>query len=201
MDTRLRRFGLPLAGVVVLALLAGVVYAASGDGDAKLAPDGTEKGKDASPPAALQSATGAGASAAAEKRPVATDEDYLRHVCAAASAFQRRFEEATANIKPNNADEALKGLVQALGGPLDTLANDLDRANPPEDLEQWHQDAVDRVRETAKDVNEADRADELGKLLILQDGPFPKPPAATAERLSKAAAGIRECDGVAAFAP
>jgi hypothetical protein len=188
--------------VAALALVAGVVYAASGDdGDSKLASGAAGTSDDASPPAALASATTAAPSAATETRPVATDEDYLRHVCAASTAFQRRFEEATANIKPTNAEEALTGLVQALGAPLDTLANDLDRANPPEDLEQWHKDAVTRVRQTAKDVTQADRADELGRLLILQDGPFPKPPAAAAERLEKAAAGIKECEGVSAFSP
>lgn len=215
MEDRIGRFRVPLAGLVAAALVGTAVVASmdNGDGDPRVWQGGTESsalGTDDGPArdaplAAMESEAEESPTPAptASPEPVTepgvTDHEYVRHVCVATAAFQRSFDDSTREIEPANAEEALRALVGALAGPLDGLANDLEKGNAPNDLEQWHEDAVRRLRDTAARVREAERADELSDVLILRDGPFPRPAQEVEDRLSKAAAEVPECAGMVIF--
>lgn len=121
-----------------------------------------------------------------------SDEDYVTAICEATSELTDVMFAAFTSDDEEKAEEAV------LNGYEDFLAA-LERANPPSDMSDVHEqmvDGLDSAIETLKEegMGGADAEAAFNALDVIED-----PSAETQERLTKVAASIEGCEGFDLF--
>lgn len=112
-----------------------------------------------------------------------SDEDFISAICKAGADFFADLEEVdTEETDPSK-------LMESFAEPFDKFANAVEDANPPEDLETWHADAVKSLKDIVAKMEDGD----VKALDSLGDSPFPEPPAGTQERLNAIAEDNEDC--------
>jgi hypothetical protein len=124
-----------------------------------------------------------------------TDDEFVQELCDATKTLDQQFAAAVAQSSQET-DPAKA--VEALATPLDEFVKAFDDANPPEDLEDWHDAATKQLR-TAVDKFKEEKT--LASLEGFGDSPVPDPPAEAKARLRDAGKDVEGCDGVAFLKP
>ena len=124
-----------------------------------------------------------------------SDEDFVKELCNASTQLETDLDAAIANASSQTDPEKA---IEALVPPLEDFVEAFKDANPPEDLEDWHETASDQLEAEVVAFKEAKSLDELEGF---GDSPVPDPPAEAKARLRTAAEDIEECDGVTFMKP
>ncbi len=82
--------------------------------------------------------------------------------------------------------------------PLEKFVKAFKDSDPPDDLDEWHDEASDRLQAT---VDAFKKEQSLSALVGFSDSPIPDPPAEAKQRLRDAAEDVDACDGVAFLKP
>ena len=125
-----------------------------------------------------------------------SDEDYVKAVCQAGSRLEERSADLEAELEQimADADSETEGLAEVLEltAPLiSDFANDLEKANPPADVEEFHEQLVDAFKSIARLTEDGD----VEAYLEQSEDAFAnfEPPRAIQDRLNAVAANISEC--------
>jgi len=120
------------------------------------------------------------------------DERYLTELCTGFGQFTEGFLEAVSDLSNESSDREIQ---DALEKPIDDLVKAMERAEPPRDVRDYHEDSLDQI----KDLQEQVRAGNLEALTRQDEGVVPEPPEEVQARLSAVAANISECQGLGLF--
>lgn len=113
------------------------------------------------------------------------DEDYVAAICKAGKEFQDELFAAFSEVDPDaSEEEALEAFVE----PFENFANAIEDANPPSDLEDWHEDTVNAINDIVERIKDGDL-----DALESEDDPIGDPPAGAAERLQAIADENEDC--------
>ncbi|MEX0782800.1 MAG: hypothetical protein WED87_00010 [Dehalococcoidia bacterium] len=117
------------------------------------------------------------------------DDEYVTAFC----NTQREFSDSL--------DAAIRGSstttnFDAIAEPFETLADDFDDLKPPDDLEDWHNDAAEKVSETADRVKDERN---LEAVTSLERDPLSGMPEEPRERLRAIANDDPACEGLSVF--
>ena len=144
---------------------------------------------------AMSAAFGLAAIACSDDDEAGSDEDYVKAVCQATSRFVERsadFDDEVAQIMAD-ADNEAEGRAKVLEltvEPVSDFANDLEKANPPADVKEFHDQVVGDWKALAKAQEDGD-LEAYGEAA---DGftDF-EAPQAVRDRLNAVAASNSEC--------
>jgi ABC-type glycerol-3-phosphate transport system substrate-binding protein len=123
--------------------------------------------------------------------PTGSDEKYVTQLCTGFGDFQDSFFKVLTSLTATSSE---KDVQKALEKPIDDLVKAMERANPPKDVKQYHDDAVKQLQAMQKQIKSGN-LDALGD----DEGVFPDPPQDVQDRLAAAAANVKECDGLDLF--
>ena len=119
-----------------------------------------------------------------------SDEDFVSDLCKASADFLADIESAGEDIDPSDLDAASK----AIAGPFEDFAGKFKDLNPPDDLEEWHNDASDSLDQIVQQVKDGDFESALGGT-----DPLPELPDGPRERLGKIADENEDCKEAGGF--
>lgn len=157
-----------MARILLVALTTALLAACGGDG---LAP----------PPTAGPTPT---------RAPVSDqDRGYALAVCNAFGSYLSAFNEETRQDPQLFSDQAK--LLRVAAPILDRFAKDMDRANAPKDMENFHDHVVERVKAMAKKAKDGSVVSTAELADFTKDAPLP--PATVRERMAEAAATQQRC--------
>lgn len=119
-----------------------------------------------------------------------SDREYAKAICSAFDRYLTAFGSATRADPQLFADQTK--LLRVAAPILDTFNRDLQKANPPKDMANFHSALVEKVGIIAKKAKSGQviSTQELGNV----SKGAPLPPVTVRARLAEAAAGIPECD-------
>ena len=126
-----------------------------------------------------------------------SDEDWVAAVCKGFENFAANIEDAqeeAANLDPGGDVE--EEAAKLLADPIAQLAKDIDKANPPADLKQSHDQLVSALETAAAALKDGNFGilDEIGDTL----GNF-EPPQAIRDRISAVAENTASCSDIGIF--
>lgn len=121
------------------------------------------------------------------------DEEYVRDVCKAVSEFSAGIEKA---VKTSGTTGTAGASFSQFVEPFDRLAKDFGDADPPSDLEQWHNDTAKKLRDVADQLR---KTKDFNAVAGLNTDPLSNPPEAARDRLRAVAKKTKECQGVTVF--
>jgi len=120
----------------------------------------------------------------------ANDEDFVSDICGAFADFSEALEKVQSD--PEKLAEAASDpdkLSALFVEPYEDLANAFADANPPSDLEDWHEEASKAMKDQVQALKDGEDVDE-----IFSGDPFPEAPSGPDERLSKVAENNEDCE-------
>jgi len=124
-----------------------------------------------------------------------SDENFVTQLCEASAELRTDLEAAIqAASTQTDSGKAVGLLVE----PLEKFVKAFKDSDPPDDLDEWHDEASDRLQAT---VDAFKREQSLSALVGFSDSPIPDPPAEAKQRLRDAAEDVVACDGVAFLKP
>ncbi len=115
-----------------------------------------------------------------------TDEGYVAALCEAFAQLQTDITDIVED--PDNADASEEDAVDLFLGPLEDYVENLDNANPPGDVEQYHDQLVDSAREAVDRVREEGNLDAFTELEDPEE-----PPQDIQDRLQAVADSNQDC--------
>lgn len=124
-----------------------------------------------------------------------SDENFVTQLCEASAELRTDLDVAIqAASTQTDSGKAVGLLVE----PLERFVKAFKDSDPPNDLDEWHDEASDRLRTT---VEAFKKEQSLAALVGFSDSPIPDPPAEAKQRLRDAAEDVDACDGVAFLKP
>ena len=121
-------------------------------------------------------------------RGTGSDERYVSDVCKAGKQFQESFFAALASV---GSSQDPNKVAEALAKPLEDFAKSFDRANPPSDLKDWHEQTAKQLNDAVKQFKESDNIDDLES--AFDEDLISSPPAGASERLQAIAESNSDC--------
>jgi hypothetical protein len=115
-----------------------------------------------------------------------SDEKFVSDICKAGLTFSKSLEDVFKDPAALADEEKALG---KLADAFEDFSNAFAKANPPSDLKAWHSDASKQLKEGVKQIKSGD----LEGGIFAGDSPFPEPPAAAGDRLSKVAESNKDC--------
>jgi hypothetical protein len=119
-----------------------------------------------------------------------SDTDYARAVCGAFGTYLGSISSAARNDPQLFSDQAK--LLRVAAPILDTFGKDLDRANPPKDMANFHDAVVEKVKTMAGKAKSGGLASTSELSNITKGAPLP--PRTVRDRMSEAAGRVPECE-------
>ncbi|MCK9521263.1 MAG: hypothetical protein M0R74_19895, partial [Dehalococcoidia bacterium] len=115
------------------------------------------------------------------------DAQYVAAICKASREWWDQLSSAFMDIDPEKPEEFMKGLME----PTRTYADQIAKAKPPKDIQEWHENLVAMFKDVVKGM-------ESGEDFISDDafGDFPDMPLAAQERLVKVAEKNEDCQAL-----
>jgi hypothetical protein len=115
-----------------------------------------------------------------------SDEQFVADLCKAGAKFDEDLTKLFAGIANiGSEEEAAKKFAE----PFEAFARSFKAARPPADLKAWHAEASKSLDDAVKAL----KGGNTDAAIFAQDSPFPEPPAAADERLSKIAEKNADC--------
>lgn len=125
----------------------------------------------------------------------ASDESFAADLCKATSQFQASAEAA---IKDASSQTDASKAIERLIPPLEAFVEAFKDADPPEDLDAWHDDAAKQLQASLEKFKSEKT---LASLTGFNESARPEPPADARARLLAAAETVEECEGVTFLGP
>jgi hypothetical protein len=176
-----------------MALFALLLFAACGDdddddggdgnGDATSTPDGDTNQPD----------EGDDEDDEQGDAPSGDDADYVAHICTSMGEFVD--ELIAIGTDPANQDATEEEQLELSREPFAALVDAMENADPPGDIEEYHDQLVEGFREVLERIEDGDVA-------AFETDPFeelPEPPAAVAEKYEALANQVPECASTGVF--
>ena len=114
-----------------------------------------------------------------------SDAKFVADICKAGKTFS---DDLTKLLSGSTTDPSKA--IEQIAKPFEAFAKAFDKANPPSDLKQWHNDATKSLNEVVKKMKGGDQEEILSAL----DGdPFPEPPKSASDRMQKVAEKNQDC--------
>ncbi len=126
-----------------------------------------------------------GGSSSSSSGGTGSDEKFVADICKAGAQFSKDLEKASANL--GNASDPKKA-AEALADPFEDFAKAFDKAKPPKDLKDWHDQASKKLNEAVAALKKGDLESD-----IFTGEPFPDPPKEASDRLTKIAENNKDC--------
>ena len=120
-----------------------------------------------------------------------SDDDYVIAFCDARRQFSTDLDAAVKQVSAAGGGEFDK-----IANTFEELANDFDDMKPPEDLEEWHDNAADQLNSTADKVK---KDKNLQAVTSLQTDPLAGMPEGPRNRLRDNAKNQESCKGLNVF--
>ncbi len=118
-----------------------------------------------------------------------TDQGFVTVVCDAVNDFR---DESTTRIATNpRALSSEEELSKLLAVPFEDFVERFTKAEPPDDMKPWHDEASAELSRVSEDVNNGKGAAEIFANTKL----FKEPPPEQRDRLIAAAENVSECEG------
>lgn len=123
------------------------------------------------------------------------DEAYVRGVCSALTDLQTSIEEMQPAAQGSGNVEDLNNLLGEMAGIFDNAVSDLEGLNPPDDVEESHNQITSLMRQIA----EALEGGDFAALSEFNPDVTFEPPADVQARLQSVAENVEECQQVGVF--
>jgi hypothetical protein len=121
--------------------------------------------------------------------PTAGDVNYVRGLCRAINSYVSRMENATEDDPTLFADQPR--LLEVAAPILRDFYDDLDDADPPGDLDEFHDALKNRIRQISRDAEDG-RLSAVEELSRFSEG-VPNPPEQIQARMVGASEVLPEC--------
>lgn len=121
------------------------------------------------------------------------EEEYAARVCTSISDFGDALVAIGTN--PDNADATEEEQLELLQPPFEDLIDALDDADPPGDVEDFHEELLETFRDMLERMEDGDTT-------VFDDDPsqnIPEPSAEVQEKYNQIARGIPECEATGIF--
>jgi hypothetical protein len=115
-----------------------------------------------------------------------SDEDFVADLC----EIMKNFSDDLDNLEEEaEGAEEFDEIAELLSGPIGDLADGFADLNPPEDLQDWHEEASEELDKLSDDLDSGELTEEA----MSGESPIPDPPEEAAERLSALAEDNEDC--------
>lgn len=182
-----------LSACAVLAIVAGVFVlgGCSSGSTASANPSASPTAAAASAAASPPTASGTAAVASGAATPTEADKLYARQLCTSLNTYMQQFLQAAAKDPALLTDE--KKLLLLAGPAIASLSQDLQKATPPADMADYHNQLIAKAKEVSAKV-ETGQITKVADISNVTAG-VKAPPKAVQDRLQAAITQTAECQG------